>query len=75
MLKIFVDNPFPVVLIKQATAVRCLDLNCTRKRLAVVDEESNLLVYDVSGMTSSSQTLKALELLCLYNKVHQWSPH
>lgn len=47
VLKIFVDNSFPVTLIKQATAVRCLDLSCRRKKLAVVDETSNLLVYDL----------------------------
>eukprot|EP00927_Polykrikos_kofoidii_P071466 TRINITY_DN6772_c0_g1_i1.p1 TRINITY_DN6772_c0_g1~~TRINITY_DN6772_c0_g1_i1.p1 ORF type:complete len:1294 (+),score=238.21 TRINITY_DN6772_c0_g1_i1:115-3996(+) len=47
VLKIFVDNAFPVTLIKQATGVRCLDLSCRRKKLAVVDETSNLLVYDL----------------------------
>jgi len=36
-------------LIKQATAVRCLDLSCRRKKLAVVDETSNLLVYDLDS--------------------------
>lgn len=47
VMKIFVDNSFPVTLIKQSTAVRCLDLSCRRKKLAVVDETSNLLVYDL----------------------------
>mmetsp|Transcript_40077 Transcript_40077/g.89958 ORF Transcript_40077/g.89958 Transcript_40077/m.89958 type:complete len:1284 (-) Transcript_40077:23-3874(-) len=47
VMKIFVDNAFPVTLIKQATAIRCLDLSCRRKKLAVVDETSNLLVYDL----------------------------
>lgn len=36
-------------LIKQSTAVRCLDLSSSRNKLAVVDETSNLLVYDVSA--------------------------
>mmetsp|Transcript_1551 Transcript_1551/g.3958 ORF Transcript_1551/g.3958 Transcript_1551/m.3958 type:complete len:1302 (-) Transcript_1551:205-4110(-) len=48
VMKIFVDNNFPVTLIKQATAVRCLDLSCRRNKLAVVDETSNLLVYDLN---------------------------
>jgi len=47
VMKIFVDNAFPVTLVKQATAVRCLDLSCRRKKLAVVDETANLLVYDL----------------------------
>ncbi|XP_073900563.1 intraflagellar transport protein 122 homolog isoform X7 [Castor canadensis] len=47
ILKIFVDNLFPVVLLKQATAVRCLDISATRKKLAVVDENDTCLVYDI----------------------------
>ncbi len=44
VLKIFVDNPFPIKLIKQTTAIRCLDLNCDRTKLAVVDDNSDCLV-------------------------------
>mmetsp|Transcript_9414 Transcript_9414/g.27995 ORF Transcript_9414/g.27995 Transcript_9414/m.27995 type:complete len:1296 (-) Transcript_9414:29-3916(-) len=51
VMKIFVDNNFPVTLIKQSTAVRCLDLSCRRNKLAVVDETSNLLVYDLTTQT------------------------
>ena len=47
VLKIFVDNPFPIKLIKQTTSIRCLDLNCDRTKLAVVDENAECLVYDV----------------------------
>eukprot|EP00794_Sanderia_malayensis_P006236 gene6236-6953_t len=47
ILKIFVDNPFPVTLLKQQTSVRCLDLSCSRSKLAVVDENSTCLVYDL----------------------------
>ncbi|KAJ8046678.1 hypothetical protein HOLleu_05441 [Holothuria leucospilota] len=47
ILKIFVDNPFPILILKQQTSVRCLDLNSSRKHLAVVDEHNTCLVYDV----------------------------
>ncbi|KAM5279663.1 intraflagellar transport protein 122 homolog [Ctenodactylus gundi] len=47
ILKIFVDNLFAVVLLKQATAVRCLDLSASRNKLAVVDESDTCLVYDI----------------------------
>jgi intraflagellar transport protein 122 len=47
VLKIFIDNPFPIKLIKQTTAIRCLDLNCDRTKLAVVDENADCLVYNV----------------------------
>eukprot|EP01022_Parablepharisma_sp_SALTPOND_P026511 TRINITY_DN64302_c3_g1_i1.p1 TRINITY_DN64302_c3_g1~~TRINITY_DN64302_c3_g1_i1.p1 ORF type:complete len:669 (-),score=64.28 TRINITY_DN64302_c3_g1_i1:1634-3640(-) len=47
VLKIFVDNPFPIQLIKIPSAVRCVDISCDKKRLAVVDEHLNLFVYQV----------------------------
>jgi len=33
----FVDNPFPSVLIKQNSPVRYLDISVDRKRIALVD--------------------------------------
>lgn len=45
--KIFVDNPFPIQLIKHSCSVRCLDLSASRNKLAVVDENANVLVYNL----------------------------
>lgn len=36
VLKIFVDNPFPIQLIKQKTSIRCLDLSARCARLSVL---------------------------------------
>ncbi|XP_033721358.1 intraflagellar transport protein 122 homolog isoform X8 [Tursiops truncatus] len=47
ILKIFVDSLFAIVLLKQATAVRCLDMSASRNKLAVVDENDTCLVYDI----------------------------
>mmetsp|Transcript_6895 Transcript_6895/g.6756 ORF Transcript_6895/g.6756 Transcript_6895/m.6756 type:complete len:92 (+) Transcript_6895:292-567(+) len=47
VVKIFVDNPFPIPLIKHNSAIRCLDISSYRKKLAIVDENQNLLVYDL----------------------------
>ncbi|XP_057296410.1 intraflagellar transport protein 122 homolog [Hydractinia symbiolongicarpus] len=47
ILKIFVDNQFPILLLKQQTSVRCLDMSCSRKKLAVVDENNTVLVYSL----------------------------
>ncbi|XP_076122170.1 intraflagellar transport protein 122 homolog [Alosa pseudoharengus] len=47
ILKIFVDNPFAITLLKQSTSVRCLDMSATRSKLAVVDEHNTCLVYDI----------------------------
>jgi intraflagellar transport protein 122 len=47
VLKIYLDNAFPVSLVKASSAIRCLDLSASRKKLAVVDENNQCLVYDV----------------------------
>ncbi|NXO72942.1 IF122 protein, partial [Phainopepla nitens] len=47
ILKIFVDNALAIVLLKQNTAVRCLDMSASRSKLAVVDENDTCLVYDI----------------------------
>lgn len=48
IMKIFVDNAFPIMLLKQATSVRCLDMSASRTKLAVVDEHNTCLVYDLN---------------------------
>jgi intraflagellar transport protein 122 len=47
ILKIFVDNPFPQLLIKHSSCIRCLDLSMSRRQLAVVDDTSTAFVYDL----------------------------
>lgn len=47
VLKIFVDNPFPIPLVKHDASVRCLDLSASRTKLALVDENANVIVYDL----------------------------
>ncbi|XP_072181762.1 intraflagellar transport protein 122 homolog [Diadema setosum] len=48
IFKVFVDNPFPILILKQQTSVRCLDISASRKKLAVVDEHNTCLVYDIN---------------------------
>ncbi|CAL8325259.1 unnamed protein product [Merluccius merluccius] len=48
ILKIFVDNPFAITLLKLSTSVRCLDMSTSRSKLAVVDEHNTCLVYDIN---------------------------
>jgi len=47
--KIFLDNPFPVELLKVTLAIRCLDLSCSRKKVAIVDESNTCSVYQISN--------------------------
>ncbi|CAB1442566.1 unnamed protein product [Pleuronectes platessa] len=48
ILKIDLDYQLPITLLKLSTSVRCLDMSASRKKLAVVDEHNNLLVYDIN---------------------------
>ena len=47
VFEVFINNPFPILLIRQNCSVRCLDLSMTRRKLAVVDNKNNCLVYDL----------------------------
>ncbi|KND02004.1 uncharacterized protein SPPG_02510 [Spizellomyces punctatus DAOM BR117] len=47
VLQIFINNPFPIPLIKLQASVRCLDLSLRRRKLAIVDEHNTCLTYDI----------------------------
>eukprot|EP01079_Euglenida_sp_SAG-EU17-18_P011137 gene11137-300_t len=49
VLKIFMDNAFPIELIGLDQPIRCLDLSASRMKLAVVDEQCTCLVYHIKG--------------------------
>lgn len=42
------DNPFPIPLIQHTCSVRCLDMSASRNKLALVDETSSVVVYDLT---------------------------
>jgi intraflagellar transport protein 122 len=73
IFKIFINNPFPVQLVRHSAAIRCLDLSMSREKLAVVDENTNVVVYDVdtqnqlwqeSGANSVAWNTQAEDMLC-----------
>eukprot|EP00466_Bigelowiella_natans_P012811 jgi/Bigna1/68700/fgenesh1_pg.6_\ len=45
--KIFIDNHFPILVVNHPHPIRCLDLSCSRNKLALVDEKSRVYVYDM----------------------------
>ncbi|KAL0279839.1 UNVERIFIED_CONTAM: hypothetical protein PYX00_001315 [Menopon gallinae] len=47
--KIFMDNAFPIHLVKVPSCVKCLDLSMSRMKLAVVDESNHVHVYDLES--------------------------
>jgi intraflagellar transport protein 122 len=73
VLKIFVDNRFPVLLIRHRAAIRCLDLSASKRRMAVVDENSKVFIYDLltkeitfeeSNATSVAWNSELEEMFC-----------
>jgi len=46
--KVFLDNQFPVHLVNHGKSIRCLDLSRCRTRLAVVDDEAKVYIYDLN---------------------------
>ncbi|KAK6627629.1 hypothetical protein RUM44_010107 [Polyplax serrata] len=47
--KIFVNNAFPIDLVKVPHPVKCLDLSKSRMKLAVVEDTNQLHVYDLES--------------------------
>jgi intraflagellar transport protein 122 len=53
VLKIYVDNLFPIPVVTHERAIRCLDLSASRRRLALVDQFANVVVYDMNTQASA----------------------
>ena len=47
VLKIFIDNGFPIPIVKQTTPVCLVDISADRQKIAVIDDFRSLFVYDV----------------------------
>ncbi|CAD5218534.1 unnamed protein product [Bursaphelenchus okinawaensis] len=45
--KIFVDNPFPVEVVRLRSGVRCLDVSLSKRKLAIVDENNVCMMFDI----------------------------
>lgn len=56
VVKVFIDNPFPIPLIAHSCGVRCLDASPDRRRLALVDEQSKVVVYDLETKVGGGLT-------------------
>ena len=47
VLKIFINNSFPISLYKSSSAVTGCSLNLNKKRLAVIDLNNTMVIYDL----------------------------
>jgi len=55
VLKLFVDNSFPIVLYRTTVAVLKCEINVSKKKLAVLDLNKNLIGYDLITQTQLFQ--------------------
>ena len=55
VLKIFIDNSFPILLYRASSAVVKCDINVSKKKLAVLDLYKNLVGYDLITQTQLFQ--------------------
>ncbi|BES91638.1 Intraflagellar transport 122 homolog (Chlamydomonas) [Nesidiocoris tenuis] len=49
VIKIYLDNAFPVELMRIDSPVKCLDMSPSRKKLAVVNDREQCLVYSLAS--------------------------
>ena len=47
VFQVFLDNPFPILLLEQQNSIRCLDISLYRTKLAIVDDQGVCQVYDL----------------------------
>ncbi|OMJ73010.1 hypothetical protein SteCoe_28414 [Stentor coeruleus] len=47
VLKIFIDNPFPIILMKHIFPIKCVDISLYKQKISIVDEKSNLIIFDL----------------------------
>jgi intraflagellar transport protein 122 len=77
ILKLYIDNPFPIELTKRSKGVVKLDVNVYRTMLVVIDAENTMTVLDLStqetlfniqGVVASSFNNEVEDLLCFTNQ-------
>jgi intraflagellar transport protein 122 len=49
VLKVFIDNAFPIPIVKQATPISIVDISADKQKIAVIDEHKSMFVYDIKS--------------------------
>lgn len=49
VMKIFIDNAFPIPIVKQTTSIRVVDISADKQKIAVVDDYNSMFVYDIKS--------------------------
>ena len=49
VFKIFIDNGFPIPMVKQTTPIKVVDISADRQKIAVIDDFNSMFVYDIKS--------------------------
>lgn len=90
IMKIFVDNPFPLEILRIRTEIRCFDVSLSKRKLGVVDYNNVLMIFDTitkellfqePNVTSVCFNAENEDLVCysgdnwLYVRAKNFSPY
>lgn len=49
VVRIFIDNAFPIPIIKQTTSINMVDISADKKKIVVIDDFQSMYVYDIAS--------------------------
>lgn len=58
VVRIFIDNAFPIPLIKQTTSIKSVDISADKKKIVVIDDFESMFVYDIQSKKQLFQETK-----------------
>lgn len=47
--RVFIDNAFPVPIVRQTTGIQMVDISADKTKIAIVDEHLSMFVYDIKS--------------------------
>lgn len=54
VVKIYLDNPFPSIIMQLNSSIRCLDISSQKEKLAIVTDNGSLTIININSSSSSS---------------------
>lgn len=56
--RIFLDNAFPIPIVKQTTSIALVDISADKQKLVVIDDHESMFVYDIKSQQLIFQETK-----------------
>jgi len=58
--RIFIDNAFPVPIVRQTTGIQIVDMSADKTKIAIIDEHQSMFVYDIKSQQLLFQETQVL---------------